>query len=58
MAYKARFSPLEILKPGGWSLMSARERGARPPTSMRGGVKDPCDLPLSDAEPADIEELG
>ena len=57
MAYKARFSPLEILKPGGWSLMSARERGSRPP-SMRGGVKDPCDLPLSDAEPADIEELG
>ncbi|WP_454760401.1 arginyltransferase [Caulobacter segnis] len=58
MAYKARFSPLEILKPGGWSLMSARERGARPPSSMRGGAKDPCDLPLSDAEPADIEELG
>ena len=29
MAYKARFSPLEILKPGGWALMSARERGAR-----------------------------
>ena len=56
MAYKARFSPLEILKPGGWSLMSARERGARPP-SMRGGAKDACDLPLSDAEPADIEEL-
>ncbi len=57
MAYKARFSPLEILKPGGWSLMSARERGARPPSSMRGGAKDTCDLPLSDAEPADIEEL-
>jgi hypothetical protein len=57
MAYKARFSPLEILKPGGWSLMSARERGARPP-STRGGAKDPCDLPLSDAEPAEIEELG
>jgi arginine-tRNA-protein transferase len=57
MAYKARFSPLEILKPGGWSLMSARERGARPP-SMRGGAKDPCDLPLSDAEPAEIEDLG
>jgi len=56
MAYKARFSPLEILKPGGWSLMSARERGARPP-SMRGGAKDPCDLPLSDAEPAEIEDL-
>jgi arginyl-tRNA--protein-N-Asp/Glu arginylyltransferase len=57
MAYKARFSPLEILKPGGWSLMSARERGARPPT-MRGGAKDACDLPLSDAEPAEIEDLG
>jgi arginine-tRNA-protein transferase len=57
MAYKARFSPLEILKPGGWSLMSARERGARPP-SMRGGAKDGCDLPMSDAEPAEIEELG
>ncbi|PIB91740.1 arginyltransferase [Caulobacter sp. FWC2] len=57
MAYKARFSPLEILKPGGWSLMSSRERGARPP-SMRDGSKDPCDLPLSDAEPAEIEDLG
>jgi arginine-tRNA-protein transferase len=57
MAYKARFSPLEILKPGGWSLMSARERGARPPRGP-GGLKDACDLPLSDAEPADIEDLG
>lgn len=57
MAYKARFSPLEILKPGGWSLMSARERGARPPR-LRDGVKEPCDLPMSDAEPADIAELG
>jgi arginyl-tRNA--protein-N-Asp/Glu arginylyltransferase len=26
MAYKARFSPIEILKPGGWVLMSARDR--------------------------------
>ena len=26
MAYKARFSPLEILRPGGWILMSARDR--------------------------------
>ena len=26
MAYKARFSPLEVLKPGGWMLLSARER--------------------------------
>jgi arginine-tRNA-protein transferase len=57
MAYKARFSPLEILKPGGWSLMSARERGARPP-ALRKDAKDACDLPLSDAQPADIEELG
>jgi leucyl-tRNA---protein transferase len=57
MAYKARFSPLEILKPGGWSLMSSRERGARPP-SLRCDSKDPCDLPLSDAEPAEIDDLG
>lgn len=56
MAYKARFSPLEILKPGGWSLMSARERGARPPRGS-GALKDACDLPLSDAEPADLETL-
>lgn len=56
MAYKARFSPLEILKPGGWSLMSARERGARSP-SGRGGHKDVCDLPLSDAEPAMLDGL-
>lgn len=26
MAYKARFSPLEVLKPQGWMLISARER--------------------------------
>jgi arginine-tRNA-protein transferase len=26
MAYKARFSPLEVLKGQGWMLMSARER--------------------------------
>ncbi len=26
MAYKARFSPLEVLKPGGWRLLSERER--------------------------------
>ncbi|MDR7229361.1 arginine-tRNA-protein transferase [Caulobacter sp. BE264] len=56
MAYKARFSPLEILKPGGWSLMSARERGARPPRGS-GALKDACDLPLSDAEPANLEAL-
>ena len=29
MAYKARFSPIEILKPGGWVLMSARDRDGR-----------------------------
>ncbi len=28
MDYKARFSPLEILKPDGWRLLSARERAA------------------------------
>ena len=26
MDYKARFSPLEVLKPGGWRLLSAKER--------------------------------
>lgn len=26
MAYKARFSPLEVLRPGGWRLLSAVER--------------------------------
>ena len=26
MAYKARFSPLEVLKPGGWRLLAASER--------------------------------
>lgn len=56
MAYKARFSPLEILKPGGWSLMSARERGARAPRAPS-VLKDACDLPLSDAEPAEFEDL-
>ena len=28
MDYKARFSPLEILRPDGWSLMSARDRAS------------------------------
>ena len=26
MAYKAKYSPLEILRPGGWRLISAQER--------------------------------
>jgi arginyl-tRNA--protein-N-Asp/Glu arginylyltransferase len=26
MAYKARFNPIEVLRPGGWTLMSARDR--------------------------------
>ncbi len=26
MAYKARFNPLEVLRPGGWRLLSQRER--------------------------------
>ena len=26
MAYKARFTPLEVLKPGGWRLLGAAER--------------------------------
>jgi arginine-tRNA-protein transferase len=30
MDYKARFSPLEILRPDGWSLMSARDRANDP----------------------------
>ena len=28
MAYKARFNPLEVLKPGGWRLLAQRERTA------------------------------
>lgn len=31
MDYKARFSPLEVLRPGGWVLLASRDRpGARP----------------------------
>ena len=26
MAYKARFNPIEVLRPGGWTLMAARDR--------------------------------
>ena len=29
MDYKARFAPLEVLKPGGWRLLAAVERGER-----------------------------
>ncbi|CAN5600408.1 arginyltransferase [soil metagenome] len=53
MAYKARYSPLEILKPGGWALMSARERGARPPRPI-GGCSPNAGVELSDAEPAEL----
>ena len=54
MAYKARYSPLEILKPGGWALMSARERGARPPKPLSGGGTRNAGVELSDAEPAEL----
>ncbi len=30
MAYKVRFSPIELLRPEGWALASARELGRRP----------------------------
>ena len=52
MAYKARYSPLEILKPGGWALMSARERGARPPKPV--GCGSNAGVELSDAQPAEL----
>jgi arginyl-tRNA--protein-N-Asp/Glu arginylyltransferase len=28
MAYKARFDPIELLRPSGWTRMTDRERGA------------------------------
>ena len=31
MDYKSRFSPMEVLRPGGWSLISSRDRGAAAP---------------------------
>ena len=31
MDYKARFTPLEILRPSGWALMAARDRGSVQP---------------------------
>lgn len=33
MAYKARFDPIEILRPGGWVLMSHRDREAGKPVA-------------------------
>lgn len=58
MAYKARFSPLEILKPGGWALMSARERGARPPKAQPAARDaDDRDLDISDAQPATLDDF-
>jgi arginine-tRNA-protein transferase len=36
MAYKARFTPLEILRPGGWALMANRERTATQPQGPDG----------------------
>ncbi|WP_421737485.1 arginyltransferase [Caulobacter sp.] len=57
MAYKARYSPLEILKPGGWALMSARERGARSPRALGPREAEDRDLDMSDAEPAILDDL-
>ncbi|PTS88452.1 arginyltransferase, partial [Caulobacter sp. HMWF009] len=58
MAYKARFSPLEILKPGGWALMSARERGARSPRVLSPqGEAAGSELDISDAQPAILDGL-
>ena len=57
MAYKARFSPLEILKPGGWALMSARERGARSPKLSGPRETEDRDLDMSDAQPATLDDL-
>ena len=58
MAYKARFSPLEILKPGGWALMSARERGARSPRVLNLlREADDGELDMSDAQPAILHDL-
>jgi len=58
MAYKARFSPLEILKPGGWALMSARERGARTPRALTTPREaDDGELDMSDAQPALLHDL-
>jgi arginine-tRNA-protein transferase len=30
MDYKVRFSPIELLRPEGWSLMAARDRARLP----------------------------
>ena len=51
MAYKARFSPIEILKPGGWMLMGARDREAQQPVGTErfpspGGVAVEVDAHL------------
>jgi arginine-tRNA-protein transferase len=45
MAYKARFTPLEILRPGGWALMAARDRGSvqpQGPDASSGGETGFC----------------
>ena len=42
MDYKARFSPVEVLKPGGWRLLAARDRAppaSAPPTAQVDGTK-------------------
>ena len=54
MAYKARFDPLEILRPHGWSLMAARERGEDQPQ----GPDGPAGGVLSQGPDVDAVEIG
>ena len=37
MDYKARFSPMEILRPGGWALIASRDRAAPAPAPQPQG---------------------
>ena len=49
MAYKARFMPIEVLRAGGWMVLSRRERDAAaaiPPASGAEGVPKAPLLPM------------
>ena len=56
MAYKARFTPIEILRPNGWSLMAARERAAQPQGPE--GASGDGGLGLSQGPAMEVVEIG
>lgn len=58
MAYKARFTPLEILRPGGWALIAHRDRVAGQPQGPDGPSRGADGLGLSQGPGVEAVEIG